>query len=49
MQRSNPTCDAGSCISVRELGTGIVSMVHRRTPTLALLLSACGWRLVLLG
>jgi hypothetical protein len=49
MQTSHPTYDAGSCLNIKELGADIVSIVYQRTPTLALLLGACGWRIVLLG
>ena len=49
MQMSHSTCDADSCLSLKELGANIVSIVCQRTPTLALLLGACGWRLVLPG
>jgi hypothetical protein len=49
MQTSHPTCDTGSCLNIKELGADIVSIVYQRTPTLAPLMSAWRWRLVLLG
>ena len=49
MQTIHPTCDAGSCLSIKELGADIVYIVRQRTPTLAPLMSAWRWRLVLLG
>lgn len=47
MQTTHPTCDAGSCLSIKELGADIVYIVCQRTPTLAPLMSARRWRLVL--
>jgi hypothetical protein len=47
MQTSHPTCDAGSCLNIKELGADIVSIVYQRTPTLTPLMSAWRWRLVL--
>lgn len=40
MQTSHPTCDADSCLSLKELGVDLVSIIHQRTPTLAPLMSA---------
>ena len=47
MQMSHPTCYAGSCLSIKELGADIVYTVCQRTPTLAPPVSAWCWRLVL--
>jgi hypothetical protein len=46
MQTSHPTCDADSCLSVKEPGVDIVSIIHQRTPTLVPLRSTWRWRLV---
>jgi len=47
MQTSHPTCDAGSCLNIKELEADIVSIVYPCTPTLTPLMSAWRWRLVL--
>jgi hypothetical protein len=47
MQTSHLTCDADSCLSVKELGVDIVSIIHQRTPTLVPLKSTWRWRLFL--
>lgn len=49
MQTSHRTGDASSCLSVRERGADIVSIVYQRTPTLVPLRSTRRWRLVLKG
>jgi len=47
MQTGHPMCDADSCLSAKELGADIVSVVYQCTPTLAQLMGAWRWRLVL--